>query len=81
MNVRAFVTAALLLGSADAAWAQNRALGPKDGAGLPATDLERVTVGSVAPDFTLEAFKGAPITLSDFRGKKNVVLVFYRGHW
>ena len=35
-------------------------------------------VGSVAPAFTL---KGTPpdedVTLSSFRGKKNVVLVFY----
>jgi peroxiredoxin len=24
---------------------------------------------------------GDVVTLSDFRGKKNIVLVFYRGHW
>jgi cytochrome oxidase Cu insertion factor (SCO1/SenC/PrrC family) len=81
MNLRALGLAALLLGGAQAGWAQSRALGPKDGAGLPPTDLERVALGDLAPDFTLEAFKGEPITLSDFRGKKNVVLVFYRGHW
>jgi peroxiredoxin len=40
-----------------------------------------VQVGTPAPDFTLEDEKGAAITLSQFRGKKNVVLVFYRGHW
>lgn len=56
-------------------------LGPKDGAGLPPTDLDRVKAGQAAPDFTLENFDGKPISLSDFRGKKNVVLVFYRGHW
>lgn len=57
------------------------ALGPKDGAGLPPLDTGRVAVGTVAPDFTLEAKDGGTVTLSQFRGGKNVVLVFYRGHW
>ena len=35
-----------------------------------------VTVGQVAPDFTLVSQAGEKITLSDFRGRK-VVLVFY----
>ena len=56
-------------------------LGPKDGHDLPATDLERVQIGDLAPDFTLRAYSGDYITLSDYRGNKNVVLVFYRGHW
>jgi cytochrome oxidase Cu insertion factor (SCO1/SenC/PrrC family) len=56
-------------------------LGPKDGANLAPTDLERVKVGDKAPDFTLEDIDGSNISLSNFRGKKSVVLVFYRGHW
>jgi len=56
-------------------------LGPKDGGDLRATELERVKVGQAAPDFTLEDVDGKNITLSDFRGKKSVVLVFYRGQW
>lgn len=56
-------------------------LGPADGHDLPGVDLERVQVGDVAPDFTLASLAGPPVTLSDFRGEKNVVLVFYRGHW
>jgi len=56
-------------------------LGPKDGASLSPTDLERVKVGSPAPDFTLEGMDGKQTALSDYRGKKSVVLVFYRGHW
>lgn len=56
-------------------------LGPVDGHELEPTDIERVEVGAVAPDFTLAALHQAPVTLSDFRGEKNVVLVFYRGHW
>lgn len=56
-------------------------LGPKDGAGLPPLDTSRVAVGTLAPDFTLESMAGGTITLSQFRGKKEVILVFYRGHW
>jgi cytochrome oxidase Cu insertion factor (SCO1/SenC/PrrC family) len=56
-------------------------LGPKDGTNLTPRDLERVKVGEPAPDFTLEDMTGKRISLSDFRGGKNVVLVFYRGHW
>lgn len=57
------------------------ALGPADGHDLPGVDLERVQVGDVAPDFTLVSLAGPPVTLSAFRGERNVVLVFYRGHW
>ena len=56
-------------------------LGPKDGANLSPTDLNRIKVGDAAPDFTLEDVDGKTISLSDLRGKKNVVLVFYRGRW
>lgn len=67
---------------AAAAGAQQRpALGPADGRDLPPLDTGRVGVGAAAPDFTLEAKDGGFVTLSQFRGKKNVVLVFYRGHW
>ena len=40
------------------------ALGPVDGDGLAPTDLKRVKVGDLAPDFTLEDENGNPITLS-----------------
>jgi cytochrome oxidase Cu insertion factor (SCO1/SenC/PrrC family) len=53
----------------------------KNAVKLPPTDLNRIKVGEPAPDFTLENYDGNKITLSDFRGKKNVLLVFYRGHW
>ena len=56
-------------------------LGPKDSTDLSPTDLQRIKVGQPAPDFTLEDMEGKSITLSDFRGKKTVVLVFYRGYW
>ena len=54
---------------------------PKDGDKQAATDLDRVKVGQPAPDFTLEDADGKNVSLADYRGKKNVVLVFYRGHW
>ena len=34
-------------------------------------------VGDVAPDFTLRSDQGAMVKLSDYRGKKNVILAFY----
>ena len=34
-------------------------------------------VGDVAPDFTLMSDKWEQVKLSDFKGKKNVVLAFY----
>ena len=34
-------------------------------------------IGQQAPDFTLKGPGGQPITLSEFRGSRNVVLVFY----
>ncbi len=56
-------------------------LGPRDGHQLPPQGLNRVKIGDKAPDFTLEDMNGKRISLSTFRRKKNVVLVFYRGHW
>jgi cytochrome oxidase Cu insertion factor (SCO1/SenC/PrrC family) len=40
-----------------------------------------VRVGEAAPDFTLPDAAGRPTSLADYRGKKPVVLVFYRGSW
>ena len=34
-------------------------------------------IGDLAPDFTLQNQNGEAVTLSDFRGKKNVVVLFY----
>jgi mycoredoxin-dependent peroxiredoxin len=36
-----------------------------------------IQVGAQAPDFTLKDQTGSAVTLSSFRGKRNVVLVFY----
>lgn len=56
-------------------------LGPVDGHDLPPADLERVLAGDAAPDFTALSSTADPITLSDYRGEKDVILFFYRGHW
>lgn len=76
----ALLTATMLMALSGISTAEAQ-LGPKDGAKLNPTDLERVKLGDSAPDFTLENLDGKRITLSELRGKKNVVLVFYRGHW
>jgi hypothetical protein len=44
-------------------------------AGPAATEV--LKVGDVAPDFTLPATTGGDISLSQFRGKKAVLLEFY----
>ncbi len=56
-------------------------LGPHEGLDLLGIDTGRVAVGDVAPDFSLMTYAGTVTTLSDYRGEKNVVLVFYRGYW
>ena len=40
-----------------------------------------VGIGDPASDFTLQSSDGATYTLSDRAGKRNVVLVFFRGTW
>lgn len=50
-----------------------------------ATETPTLKVGEVAPDFTLPVAPGTwtsgKFTLSDMRGKKNVVLAFYPLAW
>ncbi len=43
----------------------------------PAVAKTHLKVGDTAPNFTLLSQTWKPVTLSDFRGKKNVVLAFY----
>ncbi len=60
------LAAALLLG-AIAATAADQASTPDP----------KIKVGDTAPDFTLRDQNGKEVKLSDFHGKKNVVLAFY----
>jgi len=49
---------------------------------LKANDsILKVKAGQEAPDFTLASVSGKKITLSDYRGKKNVVLSFVPAAW
>lgn len=40
-----------------------------------------IHLNELAPDFTLPALSGKPVTLSQFRGKKNVLLSFIPAAW
>lgn len=40
-----------------------------------------LSVGELAPDFTLKSHDGRTIRLSDYRGEKNVVLAFFPLAW
>jgi cytochrome oxidase Cu insertion factor (SCO1/SenC/PrrC family) len=43
----------------------------------PAPPPMTLKVGDMAPDFTLPDTAGKKVTLSEFRGKNNVVLAFF----
>ena len=43
----------------------------------PVAPTTTLKVGDTAPDFTLTDATGKEVKLSDFRGKKNIVLAFY----
>jgi len=43
----------------------------------PAGSAAAVEVGDKAPDFNLPSTKGGNLKLSDFAGKKNVIIQFY----
>jgi hypothetical protein len=50
------------------------------GARVPVTPVA-FEVGQLPPDFTLPDAVGRRVSLSDYRGQKPVVIVFYRGYW
>lgn len=47
----------------------------------PVDSILKVKVGMKAPDFTLPSVAGEKVTLSQYRGKKNVVLSFVPAAW
>ena len=68
MGMKKILAAVLLLFLSVPVWAQTATAPPK------------IKVGDTAPDFTLLAFDGKdvkPVSLHDYKGKKNVVLAFY----
>ena len=50
---------------------------PSGAADQTPTPDPKIKVGDTAPDFTLRDQTNKEVKLSDFRGKKNVVLAFY----
>ncbi len=47
----------------------------------PTDSVLKVKVGDRAPDFTLPSVQGDKVTLSQYRGKKNVVISFVPAAW
>ncbi len=74
---KTFIIVCILLHFSSHSYAQ---LGTTEATPMEPTDLDRVKADSRAPDFTLEDMEGKRVSLFEFRGKKKVVLVFYRGH-
>jgi peroxiredoxin len=41
--------------------------------------MAKMMIDKLAPDFSVADYTGKPVSLSDFRGVANVLLVFNRG--
>jgi len=68
LNFKVFCTIAWIMSAAIGALAQS-------------ARAEAITVGDMAPDFTLSDSAGKKVTLSDAIKEAPVVLIFYRGYW
>lgn len=60
---------------------EDKSLIYKVGELTPVDSQVAVKVGKKAPDFTLLALGGSQVSLSDYRGKKNVVISFVPAAW
>ena len=67
LSRRIVLPALLLLVMASAVLAQQKKAAPPE---------PKIKVGDMAPDFTMNDQNGKPVSLHDFRGKKNVALAF-----
>lgn len=76
--------ALVCLGLSASAWAGDEALVRyvyDPGQLKPIDSTLKVKVGDTAPDFTLPSITGRKVTLSQFRGLKNVVISFVPAAW
>ena len=74
----------LLLGTAGILWAGSSAFSGKifdPGRLKPVDSSLKVHQGQKAPDFTLPSLDGNPVSLSQFSGKKNVLISFVPAAW
>ena len=81
---KALVIAFLFVLCAATASARSQAFGDdiySPGDLKPRDSVLKVKVGDMAPDFTLPSVSGGKVTLSDYRGRKNVVLSFVPAAW
>ena len=85
-SVPAFLIALCIVALGIPAWAQTHSEAYKDniyvtGELKPVDSILKVKVGDAAPDFTLPSTAGQKVTLSRYRGEKNVVLSFVPAAW
>lgn len=79
---QALSCALLFFFTASGAWAQvDREFLYDPGRQVPKDSTLKVAVGEQAPDFTLPALCGHDVSLSDYLGKKNVMLSFVPAAW
>ncbi|HET6488726.1 MAG TPA: peroxiredoxin [Syntrophales bacterium] len=80
------VAALMMMTLSIPAWSQTHSEAYKDniyqtGPLKPTDSVLKVKAGDPAPDFTLPSVSGEKVTLSRYRGKKNVVLSFVPAAW
>jgi peroxiredoxin len=85
-SIAIIAMAAVILALSAPAGAQTHSEAFKDnifqpGVLKPTDSVLEVKVGDPAPDFTLPSVSGEKVTLSQYRGKKNVVLSFVPAAW
>jgi AhpC/TSA family len=56
-------------------------LNPKNSALLLEEGLMALEVGQIAPDFCLDSHTGQSVRLSEYRGRRNVVVAFFPLAW